>query len=295
MDLSGMRDVASPSTAATARVVAATIRMIRPLPCSTSPHPSAPRSGRSACSPCSSPSRCDAAGPRATPHHLHRLRPDRRRHLFLIGAVFLWLFRPIGKITEYARAIERGERPPKPNIGIGREVNTLAMRARLDARLAREPQIRRTLRPDAHPRDEKPARRHPRRGRTARRGHAGGTAANASSKTSSPRPPAANGSSTACSNSPPSKAASRSTPHKHVISATSAGGFRDGDAALGEDGFFLAWAVSSSPPTMAPAWPMRRPGGAVAPAMNPAMGFLQFSLAQRAASTSAHCRRFRRS
>ena len=46
--------------------------------------------------------------------------------LFLIAAVFLWLFRPIGRITEYARAIERGERPPKPNIGIGREVNTLA-------------------------------------------------------------------------------------------------------------------------------------------------------------------------
>ena len=46
--------------------------------------------------------------------------------LFLIAAVFLWLFHPIGKITEYARAIERGERPAKPNIGIGREVNTLA-------------------------------------------------------------------------------------------------------------------------------------------------------------------------
>ena len=46
--------------------------------------------------------------------------------LFLITAVFLWLFRPIGKITEYARAIERGERPQKPRIGIGREVNTLA-------------------------------------------------------------------------------------------------------------------------------------------------------------------------
>jgi two-component system sensor histidine kinase CreC len=46
--------------------------------------------------------------------------------LFLIGAVFLWLFHPIGKITEYARAIERGERPQKPKIGIGREVNTLA-------------------------------------------------------------------------------------------------------------------------------------------------------------------------
>lgn len=46
--------------------------------------------------------------------------------LFLIGAVFLWLFHPLGKITEYARAVERGERPAKPNIGIGREVNTLA-------------------------------------------------------------------------------------------------------------------------------------------------------------------------
>ena len=46
--------------------------------------------------------------------------------IFLIGAVFLWLFHPLGKITEYARAIERGERPAKPKIGIGREVNTLA-------------------------------------------------------------------------------------------------------------------------------------------------------------------------
>ncbi|WAC19390.1 two-component system sensor histidine kinase CreC [Luteolibacter sp. SL250] len=46
--------------------------------------------------------------------------------LFLIGAVFLWLFHPIGKITDYANAVERGERPMKPKIGIGREVNTLA-------------------------------------------------------------------------------------------------------------------------------------------------------------------------
>jgi two-component system sensor histidine kinase CreC len=46
--------------------------------------------------------------------------------LLLISVVFLWLFHPIGKITEYARAIERGERPTKPKIGIGREVNTLA-------------------------------------------------------------------------------------------------------------------------------------------------------------------------
>jgi two-component system sensor histidine kinase CreC len=46
--------------------------------------------------------------------------------IFLIGTIFLWLFQPIGKITEYARAVERGERPPKPKIGIGREVNTLS-------------------------------------------------------------------------------------------------------------------------------------------------------------------------
>jgi len=46
--------------------------------------------------------------------------------LFLIGVVFLWLFRPIGRITDYARAIERGERPELPKTGIGREVNTLA-------------------------------------------------------------------------------------------------------------------------------------------------------------------------
>ena len=38
----------------------------------------------------------------------------------------------------------------------------------------------------------------------------------------------------------------------------------------------FAAAVPLPPLTMAPAWPMRRPGGAVAPAMNPATGFLQF-------------------
>ncbi|MCX6878786.1 MAG: two-component system sensor histidine kinase CreC [Verrucomicrobia bacterium] len=67
--------------------------------------------------------------------------------LFLIAAVFLWLFRPIGRITEYARAIERGERPNKPKIGIGREVNTLAraldsMRDALEGRRYAERYIR---------------------------------------------------------------------------------------------------------------------------------------------------------
>jgi len=46
--------------------------------------------------------------------------------LVLIGAVFLWLFRPIGKLTKFARAITRGERQAKPEVGLGREVNTLA-------------------------------------------------------------------------------------------------------------------------------------------------------------------------
>ncbi len=45
---------------------------------------------------------------------------------FLIVAVFVWVFRPIGKLTQYARGIAQGERRAIPNIGRGREVNTLA-------------------------------------------------------------------------------------------------------------------------------------------------------------------------
>jgi len=44
----------------------------------------------------------------------------------LITVVFLWLFRPIGNLTDYARAIGRGERPKLPRLGVGREVNTLS-------------------------------------------------------------------------------------------------------------------------------------------------------------------------
>jgi len=44
----------------------------------------------------------------------------------LITVVFLWLFRPIGNLTDYAHAIGRGERPPLPRLGVGREVNTLS-------------------------------------------------------------------------------------------------------------------------------------------------------------------------
>jgi two-component system sensor histidine kinase CreC len=46
--------------------------------------------------------------------------------LALIVAVFIWLFRPIGLLTAYARAIARGERRSRPQVGHGREVNTLA-------------------------------------------------------------------------------------------------------------------------------------------------------------------------
>ena len=40
----------------------------------------------------------------------------------------------------------------------------------------------------------------------------------------------------------------------------------------------LPAAVPLPPETMAPAWPMRRPGGAVAPAMKAAIGFFTFFL-----------------
>lgn len=45
--------------------------------------------------------------------------------LALITAVFIWLFRPVGKLTNYARALTRGERQPLPKLGAGLEVNTL--------------------------------------------------------------------------------------------------------------------------------------------------------------------------
>ena len=45
--------------------------------------------------------------------------------IILTGAVFVWLFKPVGRLTDYAQAITRGERPNTPNLGKGREVNTL--------------------------------------------------------------------------------------------------------------------------------------------------------------------------
>jgi len=59
--------------------------------------------------------------------------------LFCVGVVFIWQYRPISKLTEYARDIEMGKRRPLPYLGLGKEVNTLAralesMRGSLEGR-----------------------------------------------------------------------------------------------------------------------------------------------------------------
>ena len=46
--------------------------------------------------------------------------------LFLVITIFIWQYRPISRLTDYARAIEQGARPALPKLGAGREVNTLA-------------------------------------------------------------------------------------------------------------------------------------------------------------------------
>lgn len=45
--------------------------------------------------------------------------------LFLIWSVLFWLYRPIGRLSEYARSITAGERPQYPTLGKGQEVNAL--------------------------------------------------------------------------------------------------------------------------------------------------------------------------
>ena len=45
--------------------------------------------------------------------------------ILLVGAVFIWLFQPIGRLTQYAQSISQGDRLPMPHLGKGREVNTL--------------------------------------------------------------------------------------------------------------------------------------------------------------------------
>jgi two-component system sensor histidine kinase CreC len=67
--------------------------------------------------------------------------------LTLVIVVFLWQYRPISRLTEYARAIEQGKRPKLPKLGAGREVNTLAhalesMREALEGRQFAERYVR---------------------------------------------------------------------------------------------------------------------------------------------------------
>ncbi|MEP4076848.1 two-component system sensor histidine kinase CreC [Haloferula sp.] len=67
--------------------------------------------------------------------------------LFLVIVVFLWQYRPISRLTDYARAIEQGNRPTLPKLGAGREVNTLAhalesMREALEGRQYAERYVR---------------------------------------------------------------------------------------------------------------------------------------------------------
>ena len=50
---------------------------------------------------------------------------------------------------------------------------------------------------------------------------------------------------------------------------------------------YFSAAVPCPPLMIAPAWPMRRPGGAVCPAMNPTTGFFTFFLMNSAAISSA--------
>ena len=50
--------------------------------------------------------------------------------LFLIWSVLFWLYRPIGRLSEYARRITAGERPSYPPLGKGQEVNALGQALR---------------------------------------------------------------------------------------------------------------------------------------------------------------------
>lgn len=43
----------------------------------------------------------------------------------LVGAVFFWVYRPIGLLTQYTQAVIAGKRPRYPRLGAGREINTL--------------------------------------------------------------------------------------------------------------------------------------------------------------------------
>jgi len=53
--------------------------------------------------------------------------------------------------------------------------------------------------------------------------------------------------------------------------------------------FFLALAVSSEPPTIAPACPIVLPIGAVSPAINPTTGFLLLLSLYHLAASASNC------
>ena len=46
--------------------------------------------------------------------------------LGLVAAIYYWQYRPMSRLTTYARTIEHGRRPETPKLGAGREVNMLA-------------------------------------------------------------------------------------------------------------------------------------------------------------------------
>lgn len=45
--------------------------------------------------------------------------------MLFVGGVFFLVYRPIGKLTDYARGVIDGQKPEFPNLGKGREINTL--------------------------------------------------------------------------------------------------------------------------------------------------------------------------
>ena len=59
--------------------------------------------------------------------------------LAFLAAVFVWLFRPMQRLSEYTSAVSRGERPPLPKLGRGQEAGMLGaaveqMREQLEGR-----------------------------------------------------------------------------------------------------------------------------------------------------------------
>src|SRR6185369_12706362 len=82
----------------------------------------------------------------------------------------------------------------------------------------------------------------------------------------------------------------RALAHRPITLATVApmsAGLRTSVAPADSSAFIFSAAVPLPPAMMAPAWPMRRPGGAVCPQMKPTTGFFTWALMNAAASSSA--------